>query len=254
MMSRGRTEYSAQRRPPFGRVPLTLSTSHQRITGMEFPPPPPHLPPVSVPAFAPPPSLSPSPLAKPPSASIPLRVLVVDDDSAIRSIVASILQGAGFFVRCANDGIAAWDALCEDGFHLLISDHDMPRLSGVELIRRVRTGQCRLPIILISGRMPRDETAFRRLLEPGVTMEKPFTVDDLLANVHRLLSPDSPATMRASAVGLDGGQPPVPNATAEATFPTPDSPHRGFVESPGTSGNASCLFSTGDSTRRPTGA
>lgn len=120
------------------------------------------------------------------------RVLVVDDDPSIRTIITLALQSAGYGVRCADDGVAAWEALCTEGFDLLICDHEMPRLTGVDLLRRVRVSHGDLPVILISGRMPWTEIAFPKLLEPGCAMEKPFTVADLLANVFRMVIAGSP--------------------------------------------------------------
>ena len=69
---------------------------------------------------------------------VPIRVLVVDDDESVRAVSVRVLQLAGYKVDTASDGEAGWEALRRDVFHLLITDNCMPRLSGLELIVRLR--------------------------------------------------------------------------------------------------------------------
>ncbi len=119
------------------------------------------------------------------------QILLVDDDAEIREPIALLLDGAGYCVGCAADGEAAWEALCAARFDLLITDHEMPRLTGVELLRRVRARPLDLPAIMISGLMPWSEPDLKSLLRPGAMMEKPFSMGDLLATVRSFLTPTS---------------------------------------------------------------
>jgi two-component system, OmpR family, response regulator len=121
------------------------------------------------------------------------RILVVDDDAGVREILAEFLRAAGHDVACAEDGEAGWETLCAERFDVLITDHEMPRLSGVGLLRRVRAGQRQLPVIVLSGQMPWDEADFLQLLSPGVALEKPFTWAELLARVRDFLAPTARA-------------------------------------------------------------
>jgi len=114
-------------------------------------------------------------------------VLVVDDDAGIRDVVSTVLRGAGYLTSLAEDGEAAWDAFRLNRFDALITDHDMPRLTGLDLIRRVRTNEHKVPVILMSGRMPFDETSIRPLLNPGAILKKPFSISDLMAKLRDLL-------------------------------------------------------------------
>ena len=115
-------------------------------------------------------------------------ILVVDDDPAIRRLIVLLLQSAGYRAGCAGDGEAGWDALCAECFDLLIVDHEMPKLTGLELLRRVRTRSLPLPAIMISGFMPWDEPDLESLLRPGAMMPKPFSFSALLENVKELLA------------------------------------------------------------------
>lgn len=113
-----------------------------------------------------------------------LHLLVIDDDPGILGMLASALLGEGYRVTCAEDGERGWEELCGSSFDGMITDHAMPRLSGLDLLRRVRAGPSRLPVILISGAMPRDDADFERLLSPGVAIDKPFDLRELLVTVQ----------------------------------------------------------------------
>jgi len=118
------------------------------------------------------------------------RLLVVDDDSEIRSIIAVLLRGAGYRVDTASDGGAGWIALCAKPYDLLITDHLMPKITGLDLIRRVRAVPLDLPCILISGEMPWQAPDLATLLQPGGTLEKPFSLLELRDKVQALLGGD----------------------------------------------------------------
>lgn len=122
------------------------------------------------------------------SSIISARILVVDDVPGVRHTLESVLRGAGCSVSCAEDGERGWEALCGGNFDLLITDHDMPRLTGLDLLRRLRAAQSSLPVILISGKMPWDAIDLLDLLRPGMAMEKPFSFTELLAFVRNLVS------------------------------------------------------------------
>jgi DNA-binding response OmpR family regulator len=116
------------------------------------------------------------------------RILVIDDEREIRDIVSGLLRGAGDQVDTANDGAAGWAALRANAYDLLITDHMMPKLTGVELLRRVRAVPLTLPCLLISGEPPWHEDDLLALVQPGAVVPKPFGLGDLLAKAQKLLS------------------------------------------------------------------
>ena len=81
-----------------------------------------------------------------------LRVLVADDSITVRELERKLLHSHGYQVDVAVDGMAAWNSLRAAHYDLLVSDVDMPRLNGIDLIRRVRAEQkfSALPVIIIS--------------------------------------------------------------------------------------------------------
>ena len=89
------------------------------------------------------------------------RILVADDDEGIRRLISAVLARAGFDVNTASDGQQAWEALLHEPYDLLVTDNEMPRLAGVELIARIRDAGMSLPVIVASGTFYRGESARR---------------------------------------------------------------------------------------------
>ncbi len=112
------------------------------------------------------------------------RILVVEDDAIIQRLIGTMLEGAGYSVAFAEDGEAGGQALSSGNFDLLITDNNMPKVSGVEMIRHLREAQHHLPIILISGEIPRHIPDLPALLTPGLALEKPFSMAQLLGHVR----------------------------------------------------------------------
>ena len=130
-------------------------------------------------------------------AASPLRILLCDDFMEIRELLATMLRRDGFEVDAAGDGASGWDAFCARPYDLLITDNDMPLLTGLELVRRVRAIPHQLPVIVISGFARWDDADVKSLLEPGAFIEKPFAFPVLRAKVAELMNGK---LARASAV------------------------------------------------------
>jgi DNA-binding response OmpR family regulator len=115
------------------------------------------------------------------------RILVVEDDAVIQRLIGTMLDGAGYFIAFAEDGEAGWQALNSGSFDLVITDNNMPKVTGVEMVRRLRETHQHLPIILISGEIPRHVEDLTALLTPGLALEKPFSMAQLLGHVRTQL-------------------------------------------------------------------
>lgn len=121
-------------------------------------------------------------------------VLLVDDAAEIRDIVSAMLKRTGYIVEVAEDGEAGWEALNRGTFDLVITDQVMPRPTGIELLRRIRKKDRRLPVIVISGFCSGDDDDFGGLLIPGTFIAKPFSFLTLLnAVVMQLTNRGHPA-------------------------------------------------------------
>lgn len=90
-------------------------------------------------------------------APAPLRLLLVDDDAAIREVSVAILAKRGYEVLAAEDGVQALEMLTQSCPDLVITDLRMPRMSGFELLEIMRERFPRLPVIAVSGEYFGDE-------------------------------------------------------------------------------------------------
>jgi two-component system sensor histidine kinase and response regulator WspE len=118
------------------------------------------------------------------------RVLVVDDSITVREIERQVLEARGYLVDVAVDGVDGWNALRTGRYDLVVTDVDMPRLDGIELVRRVRVDPryATLPIVIVSYK-DRDEDRLRGL-DAGASYYLPkssFQDDRLLRAVEELI-------------------------------------------------------------------
>lgn len=127
------------------------------------------------------------PLLLPRQTSSPQRILVVDNDTFIRKFNAEVLLHSGYHTEAAVDGADAWVALNADRYDLLITDNEMPKVSGVELLMKMHTAQIALPTIMVTGLMPADEFNKYPWLRPAATIMKPYSITDLLRIVREVL-------------------------------------------------------------------
>ena len=110
------------------------------------------------------------------------KVLVVDDEAAIRDLLEDVLQEEGYAVRCAADGLAALAEAERDPPDLVVADVAMPRLDGLGLLGRLRERGDRPPFVFVSAARSVPQA-------PGVAfVPKPFDLDRLLAAVADALA------------------------------------------------------------------
>jgi acetyltransferase-like isoleucine patch superfamily enzyme/CheY-like chemotaxis protein len=120
-------------------------------------------------------------------ANPPYRILVVEDDRDLRQINATVLFHAGYTVDVAEDGAAAWQSLNANRYDLLITDNNMPKLTGIELLKKLRSARMGLPVIMATGTLPTQELAQNPWLEPVTTLAKPYISYQLLGKVKDVL-------------------------------------------------------------------
>ena len=82
------------------------------------------------------------------------RVLVVDDSITVREVERKLLQNRGYTVEVAVDGMDGWNAIRSQPYDLVISDIDMPRMNGIELIKQIKSHPRlnSVPVIVVSYR------------------------------------------------------------------------------------------------------
>jgi CheY-like chemotaxis protein len=117
------------------------------------------------------------------------RILVVEDDAVIRELNLQMLALVGYQVVGAEDGAVGWQLLDGGSFDLLLTDHEMPRMSGLELVKQVRSAGMTLPIIMATGSLPEDELERLPWLQLDATLRKPYSPDQLRQTVKGVLCP-----------------------------------------------------------------
>lgn len=125
-----------------------------------------------------------------PKQSVPicrLRILVVDDDRTTQRVEQLVLSNAGYDVSTAADGEEAWAALLADRFDLMLTDHNMPRLCGLDLVMRMRAAGMRLPVVLSSGSLDLTQASECPCLDLAAVLIKPFGIGELMDIVKRVL-------------------------------------------------------------------
>ena len=134
------------------------------------------------------------------------RILLVDDDTDIRLLGADLLFHSGYQVDTAEDGESGWEALQAKSYDLLITDNKMPKVSGLELVKKLRSARMALPVILVSGAMPEE---LNRLpwLQLAATLLKPFTPGELLGTVKKVLRATNSAREQLEPLPICRSQP-----------------------------------------------
>jgi two-component system response regulator MprA len=141
----------------------------------------------------------------------PMRILVVDDEPAVRDSLRRALQLEGYEVELAGDGLEALDRLSGNGVDAagvdaVVLDISMPRLDGLEACRRLRNDGHSLPVLMLTAR---DEVSDRVAgLDAGADdyVVKPFALEELLARLRALLRRAGPAdgdVLRFADIELD---------------------------------------------------
>jgi DNA-binding response OmpR family regulator len=87
----------------------------------------------------------------------------------------------------AEDAEAGWQDLHTHQYDLLITDHTLPRLSGLELVKKIRFARMGLPVIMASGSFGIEELNRNQWLQFAAVLLKPYTTDRLLATVEEVL-------------------------------------------------------------------
>ena len=118
------------------------------------------------------------------------RILVIDDDHAVRLTVQVFLERAGHEVICAADGEQGIRAFASESPQLIITDIIMPNKEGIEMIMQIRAKDATIPIIAMSGGGRVGNSDFLKMaarLGANEVLSKPFERQDLTDAVRRLL-------------------------------------------------------------------
>ncbi len=122
---------------------------------------------------------------------MPQIILIVDDSTSLRKMVKFTLEQAGYGVVEAADGQDALDLLSENKVHMVITDLYMPRIDGIELIKRIREGADKkfIPIIMLTTESLGNKKMEGKAAGATGWIVKPFNPDQLIGVVRKVLRP-----------------------------------------------------------------
>ena len=121
----------------------------------------------------------------------PVEILVADDEPAVALAIKSALKFCGYRVLSVSDGEAALDRVqAEPGrFSVVLSDHNMPGLGGIALVKALRAAGYPGRIVILSGYLTRENEAQYENLGVDQILSKPFNLDRLRLALSRALNP-----------------------------------------------------------------
>ena len=118
-----------------------------------------------------------------------MRVLVVDDFSTMRRIVKNILRQIGFTnIVEADDGTTAWEVLNKDRIEFVISDWNMPQMTGIELLRKVRSSEefADLPFLMVTAEAQQENIIEAVQAKVSNYVVKPFTAEIMKQKIDKI--------------------------------------------------------------------
>lgn len=119
------------------------------------------------------------------------RILIVDDEEAVRTLLAEVLKPHDYKIDVVENGVEAISHIDRRSYDLIITDYMMPKMDGLELTRRIRSKYPSTPILVVTGNGP-----IHDLLKSGATacIMKPFNILELQNMVKIILNKESEET------------------------------------------------------------
>ena len=118
---------------------------------------------------------------------ITARILIVDDDAAIRELLKEFFQGLGYEITTAANGSEALTVISQHDFDCVMSDHVMPDMNGLELLEQIRELGKKVPFLMITG-YPTIEIAVEVMKRGAYDyITKPLQLEDVRIKLERAL-------------------------------------------------------------------
>ncbi|MEK6566538.1 MAG: response regulator [Bacteroidota bacterium] len=116
------------------------------------------------------------------------KILVVDDEDALRTVLSAELEGEGYQVTTAADGQEAINVLTSSGFDLILLDIKMPNVDGFEVLKFVKEKHPKTKVIMLTGFADLKNAIESKKLGAEDFVSKPYDLVDLLTTVERVLT------------------------------------------------------------------
>jgi DNA-binding response OmpR family regulator len=112
---------------------------------------------------------------------------VVEDDGDIRRLNTDALTHYGYRVDTAQDGATGWDAIQHNRYDLMVTNNEMPDVTGIDLLKKLHAARRAVPVIMATAVLPADEFTRHPWLQTAAMLIKPYTVGELVLAVREIL-------------------------------------------------------------------
>lgn len=116
-----------------------------------------------------------------------VRILIVDDDKAICDFMQSLLEKDGFVVKTLSDSTLVEDEVRQGDYHVLILDLMMPKLDGIEVLKKIRTIDSDIAVVIFTAHPNLDSAVASMKLDAVDYIKKPFNVDEFRDVLSRVM-------------------------------------------------------------------
>lgn len=114
------------------------------------------------------------------------QILVAEDEDIIKILYQRALTMFGYEPHIESDGVSAFEYFTQNQVDLVITDNEMPRMKGTDLIKKIRELDLQIPVILVSGTASEEEA---KQAGANASLRKPVNIMDLKAKVEEYLIP-----------------------------------------------------------------
>lgn len=115
-----------------------------------------------------------------------IRILLIEDDPALRMVIGETLEIEGFTCVCAQDGLDGLEKFSNDEFDVVVADIMMPRLDGLEMVSRMRQRDTSIPIIFLTAKSSVDDVVAGFEIGGNDYLRKPFSMRELIVRIKAL--------------------------------------------------------------------
>lgn len=116
------------------------------------------------------------------------RILVVDDEDALRTVLSAELNSEGYDVNTAADGLEALAELQKNGFDLVLLDIKMPNMNGFEVLKVIKEKYAETKVIMLTGFADLKNAIESKKLGAEDFVSKPYDLVDLLTTIDRVMT------------------------------------------------------------------
>ncbi|MGZ4036188.1 MAG: response regulator transcription factor [Bacteroidia bacterium] len=119
--------------------------------------------------------------------AVKTRILLVEDDPSLGTLLEEYLNAKGFETKLADDGVKGYDVFCKNTFDLLLLDVMMPHKDGITLAKEIRQTDKNIPIIFLTAKSMKEDTIDGFNAGGDDYMTKPFSMEELLVRINAVL-------------------------------------------------------------------